>query len=62
MSCKEFVSYFRLQMYVCKFLLNILLTRYGGNLGEGQLQEYLLLIVDNVHPGPINGYDNIILR
>ena len=40
---------------------DLLLTGDSGDLGEGELEQNLLLVIDNVHPGPVDSDDDVVL-
>ena len=37
------------------------MTGDSGDLGEGELQQNLLLVIDHVHSGPVDGDDDVVL-
>lgn len=41
---------------------HLLLARDAGDLGEGQLQQDLLLIIHHIDTGPVDSDNDIILR
>ena len=43
-------------------MMILLLTRDGGDLWEGELEEDLLLVIHHVHPRPVHRDDHVVLR
>ena len=39
---------------------DLLLAWDAGDFREGEFQQHLLLVVDDVHPGPVDGDDDVI--
>ena len=40
---------------------DLLLTGDSGDLREGELQQNLLLVIDHIHPGPVDSDDDVVL-
>ena len=37
------------------------MTGDSGDLGEGELKQDLLLVIDNIDPGPVDSDDDVVL-